>query len=226
MRRPPRSRPPRRAAGDGGAVLVETAMVMPIVMLLLMAVFEYGVFYRDMLGASDAVENGAKYGAIQGPDLDVLLAADGSQLGTVSADFTALLNTRAGLAGVSPDMIDRIVVFKGGPPTSGTPMAQVPSVCKTSNVSVANTCNVYLQPQAFYEIEQGNLTYFTCPAVPAGQPPCGWNPQSRSDGPTLNTIDYLGVYLKLRRKPLTGMIPVGQTIEVAAVKRLEPGHLS
>jgi hypothetical protein len=219
-----------RLHGDEGAVIIEAALVAPVLLILLLGVFEYGVVFRDLLGASDAADTGAKYGAIQGPDLARLTAADGSEIGMVAPDYTIMLNTRAGLAGVSPSAIDRIVVFKAGPSSRGTPAEQVPEACKTSTVSIAGVCNVYLQPRAFREIEAGNLAYFDGDALAAaGQCPgfasCGWRPSAREDGPDPRIIDYLGVYIRLEREVITGIIPVPRTLEVAAVHRLEPGPI-
>jgi hypothetical protein len=214
----------KRCRGDGGAVLVETALISPVLFLMLLSVLEYGGLFRDLLGANDAAEVGAKYGAIQGPEMSQITNTAGVEVGSATADFTSVLNTRAGLAGVSPQDIERIVIFKARSPQYGTPMDQVPAACKTSTTSVSGTCNVYLLPNAFIQIQDGNLGYFTCKTGSLTEPPCGWDPTTRKDGPGFANIDYLGVYIKMRRPPLTGLIPVAKTIEVAAVQRLEPGQ--
>jgi hypothetical protein len=222
-RRGEKPAPVRRLRGDSGAALIETALISPILFFLLNSIFEYGVLFRDVLGANDAVESGAKYGSVQGPDLNRLMSG-GTELGWVTADYTIILNTRAGLAGISPNQIERIVVFKAGPASRGGPMQQVPAACKTDTTSIANVCNIYLMPTAFQKIEEGTpgFSYFACPSTTA----CGWNPETRNDGPQLASIDYLGVYVKLNRPPITGMVPVTRTIEAAAVHRLEPGQIS
>jgi hypothetical protein len=213
-----------RCRGDGGAVLVEAALLSPVLLLMLLAMFEYGALFRDVLGINDAVASGAKYAAIQGPDTSRVLDNAGVEVGSASADFTTMLNTRAGLAGMDPANIERIVIYKARKPASGTAMEQVPEACKTSGVSIDGVCNVYLLPTAFVRIQEGNLAYYSCITGSVTEPACGWDPSSRRDGPGFANIDYIGVYIKMRRPTLSGIIPVARTIEAASVQRLEPGQ--
>jgi hypothetical protein len=207
----------RRLRGDDGAALVEMTFVAPVLILIFMAMVEYGMFYRDFLNASQAVADGAKYGAIQGPG------------GPGSADHTILTTIRANIATLPIESIDRIVVFQAHPPSWGPPLAQVPQVCKTGPSNKDWKCNVYRianVPQsqsAFVQIENGGSGFFDCPSPTSSEPACGWPAPTRQNGSNRTPIDNLGVYIRINRKKVTGMVPVNDVLEVAVIQRLEPG---
>jgi Flp pilus assembly protein TadG len=213
-----RDRFARRMHGDQGAALVELSFVAPVLTLIFMGLVEYGMLYRDYLNVSSAAADGAKSGAIQGP---------GQTAGNVTADYTIIKQVRANLATLPIGTIDRIVVYKADKPVAGSPLAQVPPVCKTSMISsTAANCNVYpiantsMASSAFVQIEAGNTGFFDCLTSSVA---CGWNPATRKNGPKSDNIEYLGVYIKLNRPKITGMIPVSDTLEVAVIQKLEPG---
>jgi len=203
-----------RGEGDHGAALVETALITPILLVLLLAIFEYGILFRDKLTTTNAVTDATKFGAIQGPVLTP---------GGASADYTVVNLARQNLAAIPPSWIKRVVVFKAGPSGLGDPLSQVPAACKTATSSSAG-CNVYLVPEAFIQIEAGNTDYFKC-----GGPytiACGWDPQNRRNGPKVGNVEYLGVYIEISRPEFSNLIPKTERLEVAAIQRLEPGQLS
>jgi len=219
--RPPHTNPspcPGRCQGDGGVALVEAALITPVLMVILLGMLDTAYMYRDYLTVGDAVAEGAKVGAIQGNKT----TATGA-----SADYTIISTMRMDLATIRPADIDRIVVYKAGPSSFGTPLNQVPAQCKTSSGPVANTCNIYVPLVAFYQVQIGNADYFKCLA--GGQPACGWNPTdtaARADGPTPYDISYLGVYAKMNHKNVTGLLGASRTIEIASISRLEPGNIT
>jgi hypothetical protein len=182
-------------------------------MLIVFGSMELGLWYRDNLTLSDGAADGAKWAAIQGPNL--------TPAGE-TADYTAIKIMRQAMASLPPEQIDRIVIFKASSSGFGSPMSQVPSACKTATSSISG-CNIYVPLEAFRQVQDGNADYFKC--LSAGQPACGWNPTLRSNGPDAFSIDYLGVYIKYKRHNLTGFFGASTTLEVAKVSRLEPGNL-
>jgi Flp pilus assembly protein TadG len=57
----PRRRPTRRSArSQRGAVAVEAALVTPLLFLLVFGIIEFGMLFKDSLGASSAVRAGAR----------------------------------------------------------------------------------------------------------------------------------------------------------------------
>lgn len=201
--------PRRRCVGDAGVAVIEGALVAPILLLLLLGIFEYGLVYRDYLTISDAAANGARIGALQGRDV---------LLGGETADYSIISAIRQDTASIPFETIDQIVVFRAGPPSSGSALEQIPSACKTATSSLSG-CNVYNARQAFLAVQQGNATYFRC--VNPGDPACGFNPTARRDGST-EAIEYLGVYLRVKRPFVTALFGSTFTYEDAAIQRLEP----
>jgi hypothetical protein len=61
--RPPRSRP-RRGAGDDGAVLVEFALICPILFLLIFGVIEFGWAFGQNLDVRHGAREGARLAAV------------------------------------------------------------------------------------------------------------------------------------------------------------------
>lgn len=201
-----------RARGhDRGAALLETMLVAPVFLVIVLGIFEFGLVYRDVLTASDAVANGARSGAVIGPR---------TPESGVSADFEIIRQVRNSMGTVPVESIDRIVIFKGTGPGAGSALSQVPSACKTGG-SVTNVCNVYDPANAFLAVDTGNNDYFACPSGRA----CSWRPASRRNGPTAAEIDYLGVYIRMERPYVSGLFGDVFTIEQAFIVRLEPGML-
>lgn len=187
-------------------------LVAPVFFALLLGIFEFGLIYRDVLSVSDAAGNAARRGALIGPRLP----ASGA-----NADFEILREVRNSLGSVSVDWIDRIVVFKGGPPGAGGALAQVPQACKTGD-SVSGVCNVYDPANAFLAVDIGDNDYFDCAS---GGRSCAWLPSSRKNGPTPSDIDYLGVWIRVERPYVTGLFGDIFTFEQASIMRLEAGPL-
>jgi Flp pilus assembly protein TadG len=224
MSAPPRP-PAPRLRGDAGAVLVETAFVAPVLLFFFMGTIEYGMFYRDYLNVSAATSDGAKYGAIQGPDPGA---------GGVSADYTIMKTIRNNIGTLQISSIDRIVVFQANSSASGKPLDQVPTACKTATASsTVLKCNVYriagvpLTASAFVQLDANNAAFFDCNTV--GDAACGWPPDgvptTRKNGPKVVDIQYLGVYIKINRAKITGVVPMPGVLEIASIQRLEPGEL-
>ena len=55
---------------DRGATLVEFAMVMPLILLLVIGILEYGLLFRDWLTVSNAAREGVRVGAALGDDVN------------------------------------------------------------------------------------------------------------------------------------------------------------
>ena len=202
----------RRRRREGGVALLEIAILSPIVFFLLFALLEFGLLFRDQLTAQDAVGDAARLGAIMGPDV----ATDGT-----NADFQVIKTIREGLGSIPPEWVQRIVIFRGNPAGAGSPTDQLPATCK-GGTAIAGRCNVYDPFSAFTAVEAGNVNFFNCAANPTS-PACSWQPELRDDGPEPANIQYLGVFVRIRRDSLTGVFADTFTIDRAFVLRLEPG---
>jgi hypothetical protein len=197
---------------EGGAALLETMLVAPVFFALVLGIFEFGLIYRDVLSVSDAAGNAARRGALIGPRIP----ASGA-----NADFEIIREVRNSLGSIQVEWVERIVIFRAGPPGAGGAMAQVPTACKTQD-SIAGVCNVYDPANAFLAVDIGDNDYFDCAS---GGRSCAWLPTSRRNGPTTSDIDYLGVWIRVQRPYISGLFGELFTFEQAAVMRLEAGPL-
>jgi hypothetical protein len=209
---PPTTSPPGRPRrfDDRGAGLIETALVTPVFLLLVFGILEFGLVFRAYLAVGDTASEGARVGAIQGPDPTTAGA---------NADFSIVKAVRENTASLELDSIERIVVFRGAPSSAGAPLDQVPDACK-DGASVAGSCNVYPARASFYAVQEGDTDYFDCSA---GGLSCAWDPSTRNNGPRVADIEYLGVYIRYRHPFATGLFGNELNLEAASILRLEPG---
>lgn len=198
---------------DRAATVVEMSIVALLVFTFILAVIEFGLLFRDNLTATDAVADASRIGAVIGPDVQF----DGS-----TADYAIVKSIREGMASLSDDTIQYVVVFKasGGDQPADE---QVPAACR-NGIPINGICNVYRATAAFSAVESGDVAYFTCGGVNTAA--CSWNPTSRRDGPRSSDVETLGVYVKIELDGYTGLFSESWTITRATVARLEPGVTS
>lgn len=85
--------------GDEGATLVEFAIVLPLLLLILFAILELGLAFRDVLTTSSAVRQGTRMLSALGNDPD--------------ADCEAVIATAERLVGIGNiNNLDRIEIYK------------------------------------------------------------------------------------------------------------------
>ncbi len=205
-----------RCRGDAGAAIMETAIVAPFFMFIVLGIMEYGLIFRDLLTLGDAIADSAKFGAIQGGG--VTSSGD-------TADYTMMNLLRQNLAAVPAAWVSKVIIYKGASADAGTPIKQVPPTCRDNSVSsTAAKCNVYPPTDAFREVQNANSAYFKC--VAGVGKACGWNPVTRKNGPKNADIEYVGVYVKLVRPMPTKLFGSTFTLEQANIQRIEPGELS
>lgn len=207
----------RQPGSERGTALIEAAVLGTVLFAVLLGILEIGYIYRDYQTVSDAVSDGSRVGALMGPNP----AEDGS-----TPDFQIVRALRDATGSMPPEWVQRIVVFKGAKPSSVaglSPEAQVPAQCK-AGTAIPGQCNVYNSPyEAFAAVETGDAGYFACPGSTVS---CSWPGSSRKDGPTVSAVEYVGVWLQVRRPHLTKMFGATLTLEHASVTRIEVGRLT
>lgn len=193
----------QRCAGEGGAVLVEAAMITPVLFLFLFGILEFGILFY----ANQTITNGstaiARTAAIQGSDLE--------------ADYQIIQAAKSAMGGVNSSSINRIVIFRATGPT--TP---VPAACKTGGSSSSLKCNVYTPIPHF----GSSLTAaaFDCAPSPAPNYADAWCPTTRktaltgSNGPP----DYLGIYIEYTHEWVTGLFGSDIVLSETKITKLEP----
>lgn len=184
-----------------GAVLVEFALVLPVVVVLVLGLLEYGNLWRQVGTLERAAQQGARAVSAQ---------ADGR-----FADYEGLRAVDAVTRGMSGVEVDRVVIYRA---TSSD--GEVPPTCLSG--SQAGLCNHYTGSQ----VETTNPVGF--PAGSASDPTCApgswdiaWCPTSRPRG-DVNPI-RIGVHVTVSYTPVTGILP-GPTVTVErdAVFQIEP----
>lgn len=217
------ARSSRRLAGDTGAALLEAAVIGPLFIVVVLSILEYGLVYRDYLTASDAVASAARTGGVQGNDLTTA---------SQTADYSIVRSMRDSLASLDYSNVDRMVVFKAAGPDSGSPVSQTPAACRTgSSSSSASQCNLYFASPAFGAVQYGDDNYFECNPTAGDVVACGWDPTTRSNGDgtggsTVGEPDYLGVYVKIDHKMISGIFGDEFTIEDASIYQIEQGPVA
>ncbi len=192
----------RRRAGDRGAVLVEMVLVVPILALIVAAVFEFGLAWRDTLTISNAMRSGARVGSNAGRER--------------LADYTILKSVEAAMVGGIPtSRVQRLIVYKASTSNSRPPAS---CLAITGSGGVNGVCNVYRASDLARPVSDfGGTT-----SCSASAPDRYWCPTARQNQHALGA-DYLGVWIEVHYTWATGMFPgSGLTLRDRAVMRLEP----
>lgn len=106
-----------RARDDEGAVLVEAAIVMPLLLLVVFGILEYGLVFRTTLSISESTRAGARVGVAQ-PRVE-------GYEETASAAVSGSLAS----AGIPADDIEELVIYKANPNTGQTVAGGAPQDC-------------------------------------------------------------------------------------------------
>jgi len=190
----------RRVRGDGGYVLVESAFVLPIVLLVVFSIMEFGLLFAAQSTTNSATRGGARVGSANfAVAADKKAAAD--QVAQEVADDLA--------ARTSFDTPLNLYVYKAD--QNGNPQSGTFSNC-------ANRCYRYTWSGSGWTYDASS-NQWTDPNACIVQDPN--NPNAG-----INTLDTMGVYVELRHNYITGFIGSSQTIKEHTVSRLEPLPLS
>ncbi len=121
-------------AGDHGAVAVEAAFILPIMVLLFAGIVEYATMFRHGLAVSNAARQGARTAAVVGTAPD--------------ADFRIVQSTLGSRGFLSTADIDAVVVYKATA-TNGDIPADCLAALSTSSMGVTGSCNIYRRSAGF-----------------------------------------------------------------------------
>lgn len=209
-------RPRRRLANDDGAVIIEAALVLPLVMVFMAGIVDFGVAFRDRTIVQSALRNGARVGA--------------SSVNNPSADQLALSTMYAGLVPATRITITKAIIYEANGISNGEPSSTcrgiVPQATGAGNAS--GNCNVYGLPQILAAAGvSGTFSSSATCASPA------WNrfwcaslstpPNERTADLAANQVDSFGLYLEVAYEPFTGVFQSGDmTITDWVVMRMEP----
>lgn len=198
---------PRRKDQEG-SVLVEFALVAPLLFLILFAIMEFGFIFKDTLTINNMTRAAVRTGAAAGNNT------------YPSADYEMLSSLKAS-GGALSAQIQGVIIFKA----SGTSSA-LPAGCSLTS-SVPGQCNVYTPLQ----VSEIQTTYAAQLTLFRGSFGCGggswdgaWCPSTRvvsQSGNAGSGPDYLGIYISAKHSNVTGFFH-SMTLQDTAVMRLEP----
>lgn len=189
-----------RQQPDEAAVLVEFAFALPILMLFMLGIFEFGFGWRQKIFVERAAQSGGRTAASGGNDR--------------LADFDALRAVDSQMSGANNVEIDMVVIWKANTLDSG-----VPPACEAGG-SVPGLCNVYSAAQAKTALPSG----FTGASCSGGSWDASWCPTGRDNSPP--GADLVGVAVYGTYSTITNILPVDDLEFFASgVYHLEPPYV-
>lgn len=223
-----RDRPPApRLSGDGGSVVIEAAIVLPLILVFLSGIVDFGVGFRDRTIVQSALRNGARAGA--------------AAVESTSADQLALSTMYVGLKDATRMTVVKAIIYEANGLTDGKPTSSCLGIApqSTGAGSASGNCNVYglsqVQAAAAVPSTFVGATTFTSGSQTRSNCTNGWNRYWCAGGPgqttppnerTANltgTVDSFGLYVEASYEPLTGVFSDGDfTITDWVVMRMEP----
>jgi hypothetical protein len=175
-------------------------MVAPLFFLLIFAIFEFGLVFRQYLTMSTASRNATRTASTAGNN--------------GQADYLTLKEVRRSTRAIKDNEITYIVVFKAPTPTASLEDDTSLQPCLTA--SRPGICNRYVVS----DFGRAPTDFGNC-AVGSTSPDRFWCPSSRSvsvSGPP----DYVGVYVHTRYRAITGMFGKNYEFGEQTIYRIEP----
>lgn len=173
--------------------MVEAAITLPVLMLVLFGLLEYGLLFKTSLSMSDAVRSGARVAVAQPRTTGYHLSAAAAASGTLSS------------ASIPDDQIGMMVVYRANPRTGGLKGGgALPSDIES--------CHTHCWK---FDWDAATDQY-----VPRASPT--WLASSQFACGTEVTTDYLGVYVEVTHRFVTGMLQDEEKLSERTVMRLEP----
>ena len=195
---------------QSGAALVEMAMVLPLLILLVFGIIEFGMAFNKRLTVGNATQSAARVGsAVANNEY-----ADISTLEALEQGLIALPNQ-------GQDVIKQVWIYRAN--SAGNPISGCPA---------AGSCNVYT-----YNYSATGCNWTPCPDPDS---PINWNPSSANWNPetrnaTVGSLDVMGVRVQFAHTWLTGSIgipdvsctsPPNGCWADTSIMRLEPQQLA
>jgi TadE-like protein len=228
-----------RGRGDRGGVLVEAAIVLPVLFMIVFGILEIGSALKSYSGAANAVRAGGRMASVAGNNADadrmIMERIAGEATGISDGEIEYVVIWHASATGEQPPLACRPAA-QGSPNTSSV---GVPDGGPT--VDAIGACNIYHRPAApggAFDMATGNAAqppafYFGCSgANNANKVDCNWQGKNRrttitprcqtSPCPTPQQPDYVGVYIKAEHEYVTGVLGDTVTITDGSINLLEP----
>lgn len=184
----------RTHPGQRGAVMVETLIVAPLLLMLVLGGIEVGMIVKDLQTTVGAARSAAR----------VVSSASDTRL----ADFDAIASLQASLHEIDPADIVSITIFKARPDGSMLP------ACAAGSIN--NNCNVY-DGATFLALTTADFPGSSCAP---GDPDDAWCPTDR-ESDLADDPDWIGVRVVIHHDSVAPFLG-DRTVSDVAVMRLEP----
>lgn len=197
----------RARRGDAGAALVETALVLPVLLVFLLGVAELAVgFLQDRI-LTDGIRSTGRIESSASPAMET--------------DFIALSTLQAGLSGIDGASVEYVVIYRVTGTNSEPPSACVSRTGIANGGDPAKFCNTYTaadleavsQPSATPE----STGFGSCTGRHRN-----WCPTVRDDDPGDGVTDRIGIAVRLEASTVTGLLGESRTLDDLAVFVVQP----
>lgn len=196
----------RRCQGDGGAVIVEAALALPVLGVIMLGLLEFGMAWHESIVLDRAMS---------------VAARTGSNMGAGSlADFETLRSLDAALAGLTDSKVKRVVIWEVNSTTGVLPTQCdiTPAEGSLSPLgSAAQNCNIYSEAQMQAQTPANFGSGGTCASSDWDKQ---WCPGTERDNGS--SVDYFGLMVELEYDTLTGLMGDTMSIERTAIYAIEP----
>jgi len=210
--------PRSRCTGDDGSVVAEMALVAPLLVMLMLGVFEFGTAWRNKTILTSSLRSAARI----------------ESQGTLNAsiDQIALGALYAGNSKLTRMTLVKVIIYESSTAT-GSPAANCLAIAATGtgtkgvkNAGGTDSCNVYSPTQVATAASNGG-TFGSCSST------ASWDNNwcsgaaavtgTRNNSFTSGGPDYVGIYAEYTYDTVTGLLPANNlTISDKAVYRIEP----
>lgn len=184
---------------ERGASLIETAIAIPVLLIVIFGIIEFGLLFRSELTMSNAVRDGGRAASAYGR--------------APEADYLVLRVLEHSLAPLDPEDIDRVVIFEAAGPES-----TLPAGCEVG--SITGVCNHYTIADFYLPLDDvnGNPTgNFRCAGSSVDQ---AWCPVDR-EASLSGGVDYVGMHIQVTHDFVTGLFGGEKTLSDTIVFRIE-----
>lgn len=181
--------------------MVEAAILTPVFFLVLFGVIEMGLLFNSYLGTSNTTRTSARVASAVGDQFE--------------SDLVILEAVQSGERSLTAGDLRTVVVFRAAGP-EGT----VPESCKTSSVS--GTCNRYTGADISGVLRlPPDSQQFGCGSSSQDRHWCPADRKRELVGPK-SPPDYVGVWVEVEHRYITGMFGRTFTLTDEVVMRMEP----
>lgn len=198
VRATPSRRGLRRHRSERGAVMVEAAIVLPLMIFIVVGIMEFGLLFTSYSTTTASTRSGARLAATQYSQAQVGSTETASQTAALAQISLA---TEADLKVLNNAKPVGMAIYKVNPSSaSGAPYGGFPAAGMSGGCT--SSCIKYKW--------NGSTMVRTGGSWP--------NPQRC----VISSVDSIGVYVQVEHSYITGLIGSKRTVEGHTVMRLEP----